>query len=84
MLKFRKFLKSISLFLLTCLLAFSSFTADAHPGRLDRFWGHMNHKTGTYHYHRRSNAVRKKAVRKRTRKTVRTRRTRTRSRKVRR
>ena len=66
MLKFRKFLKSISLFLLTCLLAFSSFTADAHPGRLDRFGGHMNHKTGTYHYHRGPHSVSKRAPKRRT------------------
>ena len=78
--KFRKLI----LILLACLMTFSPFTADAHSGRLDRFGGHMNHKTGTYHYHRGPNAVRKKATRKRTRRTVRSRRARVRSRKVRR
>lgn len=39
--------------LLGLYILFASF-ADAHPGALDASGGHYNHKTGEYHYHRRS------------------------------
>ena len=60
--KFRK----LMLILLACLMTFSPFTADAHSGRLDRFGGHWNHKTGTYHYHRGPHSVSKRAPKRRT------------------
>ena len=37
--------------LLSVFLVASSLTADAHPGRTDRYGGHYNRKTGEYHYH---------------------------------
>lgn len=49
--KIRKLLKTVSVFVLTCLLTFSGFLADAHPGRTDSNGGHWNRKTGEYHYH---------------------------------
>lgn len=43
--------KCISAILLLMLMLSSSLTADAHPGRTDRYGGHYNRKTGEYHYH---------------------------------
>ena len=41
-------MKYIILGLVGIAAAYASF---AHGGGLDRFGGHWNHKTGTYHYH---------------------------------
>lgn len=47
-----KALKQISLLLLILLLVFNfTFSAFAHPGRLDSNGGHYNRATGEYHYH---------------------------------
>ena len=48
---FRRLMKYVSAILLSVLLLSSALTADAHPGRTDRYGGHYNRKTGEYHYH---------------------------------
>jgi len=46
--KLSVFLAFIMVFAVTC----TSLSAGAHSGRTDASGGHMNHKTGVYHYHR--------------------------------
>ena len=49
--KFHRIMKCVSAMLLSMFMLSSSLTADAHPGRTDRYGGHYNRKTGEYHYH---------------------------------
>lgn len=47
-----------SFFMLALILVLAmSLTASAHPGKLDKNGGHMNHETGEYHYHKGPNAL---------------------------
>ena len=77
-------MKKIITWIMLCMLVFTPMEAESHPGRLDKYGGHMNHKTGEYHYHRGSKSVsksRRSTKRRRaTRQTRRTRRSRSRSR----
>lgn len=49
----RKFFFMLALILVLAM----SLTASAHPGKLDKNGGHMNHETGEYHYHKGPNAL---------------------------
>jgi hypothetical protein len=57
-------MKSIIVFLYAVLTGvfISSGIAFAHSGGLDSKGGHLNHKTGEYHYHRGVNAPADKAA----------------------
>ncbi len=46
-------MKARTLLLIMILLS-SPLSASSHPGGLDRYGGHYDHKTGEYHCHRRS------------------------------